>query len=68
MERTITINGREMHFATTYDGDSQYHVQVSEGDRPVHAFKIAADKEADVFVAAVAHLKADLELGNVKLH
>ncbi|MFY0544281.1 hypothetical protein [Brevibacillus sp. H7] len=67
MERKLTVNGREYHFATTYDGDSQYNVQVRSGDKLVTMFKIAADSESDVFPAALAHFQADMEMGNVKL-
>jgi hypothetical protein len=67
MERNMTVNGRELQFATTYDGDSQYNVQVRSGDKMISKFKIAADSERDVFEAARAHLLADIEMGNVKL-
>jgi hypothetical protein len=67
LERNMTVNGRELNFATTYDGDSQYNVQVRSGDKLVTMFKIAADSESDVFPAALAHLQADMEMGNVKL-
>lgn len=67
MERIQNVNGRALHFATTYDGDSQYHVQVRDGDKLITTFKIAAESEADVFEAAVAHLNADIEMGNVQM-
>ncbi len=67
MERNLTVNGRELNFATTYDGDSQYNVQVRSGDKLITMFKISADEESDVFEAALAHLHADIEMGNVKL-
>jgi hypothetical protein len=67
MERNMTVNGRELQFATSYDGDSQYNVQVRSGDKLITTFKIAAETERDVFAAARAHLLADIETGNVKL-
>jgi hypothetical protein len=67
MERNMTINGRELHFTTTYDGDSQYNVQVRSGDKLIARFNMAAETESDVWEAARAHLLADIELGNVKL-
>jgi hypothetical protein len=67
MERNISVNGRELNFATTYDGDSQYNVQVRSGEKVVTMFKVAATKESDVFEEAAARLKADIEMGNVKI-
>lgn len=65
MERNMQINGREYNFATTYDGDSQYNVQVRSGNKVVTMFKIAADSESEVFDAARAHFSADVEMGNI---
>ncbi len=67
MEKNMSVNGREFNFATTYDGDSQYHVRVRSGEKLVTTFKIAADKEEDVFEAAAAHVKADIEMGNLNV-
>ncbi|RNB91695.1 hypothetical protein EDM56_02760 [Brevibacillus fluminis] len=67
VEQNIEVNGRELNFATTYDGDSQYNVQVRSGEKVVTMFKIAADEENDVFTAALAHVKADIEMGNLKI-
>lgn len=67
MERKINVNGREYHFATTYDGDSQYNVQVRSGGKVVTMFKIAAESEEDVFDAAQAHFSADVEMGNINV-
>ncbi|QRG65330.1 hypothetical protein [Brevibacillus choshinensis] len=67
MERNMSVNGREFNFATTYDGDSQYNVQVRSGNKVVTMFKIAADSESDVFDAALAHFSADVEMGNIQL-
>lgn len=65
MERKINVNGREYHFAATYDGDSQYNVEVRSGNKVVTMFKIAAESESDVFAAALAHFSADVEMGNI---
>ncbi|WP_019119284.1 hypothetical protein [Brevibacillus massiliensis] len=67
MERNMKVNGRELTFATTYDGDSQYDVQVRSGEKVVTRFKIAADREEDVFEAALAHVKSDIQMGNVDI-
>ncbi|MGG3882790.1 hypothetical protein [Brevibacillus panacihumi] len=67
MERKINVNGREYYFATTYDGDSQYNVQVRSGGKVVSMFKIAAESEEDVFDAAQAHFSADVEMGNINV-
>ncbi|HZG13926.1 MAG TPA: hypothetical protein VE710_02790 [Candidatus Bathyarchaeia archaeon] len=67
MERNMNVNGREINFATTYDGDSQYNVQVRSGEKVITMYKIAAETENEVFPAALAHLKADVEMGNVNL-
>lgn len=67
MERNMNVNGREYNFATTYDVDSQYNVQVRSGNKVVTMFKIAADSESDVFDAAVAHFSADIEMGNIRV-
>ncbi|WP_183187572.1 hypothetical protein [Brevibacillus panacihumi] len=67
MERNMNVNGREYHFATTYDGDSQYNVQVRSGDKVVTMFKIAAESEEEVFDAAKAHFSADVEMGNINV-
>jgi hypothetical protein len=67
MERNMMVNGRELNFATTYDGDSQYHVQVRSGEKVISMFKVSAEKESDVLSTALARFKADVELGNVKL-
>jgi len=67
MERNLNVYGRELNFATTYDGDSQYQVRVRSGEKLVTTFKISAEREEDVFEAAQAHLKADIDLGNVQL-
>jgi len=67
VERNINVNGREYHFATTYDGDSQYNVQVRSGGKVVTMFKIAAESEEDVFDAAQAHFSADVEMGNINV-
>jgi len=67
VERNMNVNGREYHFATTYDGDSQYNVQVRSGDKVVTMFKIAAESEEEVFDAAKAHFSADVEMGNINV-
>lgn len=67
MEKNMKVNGRELNFATTYDGDSQYNVQVRSGEKLITMFKIAADSEEDVFPAALAHVNSDLEMGNITL-
>jgi hypothetical protein len=67
MERTMSVNGRAYQFATTYDGDSQYNVQVHSGDKLISMFKVAAESEQDVFDAALARFKADVEMGNVNV-
>jgi hypothetical protein len=67
MEKNMNVNGRELNFATTYDGDSQYNVQVRSGDKLIAMFKVAATKESDVFEEALAHVKADIEMGNLKI-
>lgn len=67
MEQRIKVNDRELNFATTYDGDSQYNVQVRSGEKLITMFKIAADDESEVFDAALAHVKADIELGHLKI-
>ncbi|RNB73554.1 hypothetical protein EDM59_03835 [Brevibacillus nitrificans] len=67
VERNMNVNGREYNFATTYDGDSQYNVQVRSGNKVVTMFKIAADSESDVFDAALAHFSADVEMGNINV-
>ncbi|NRR00895.1 hypothetical protein HP570_01420 [Brevibacillus sp. RS1.1] len=65
MERTIQVNGEDYHFESTYDGDSQYNVQVRCGKKVVSSFKISAGSESEVFEAARAHFSADKELGNL---
>ncbi|MFM1650987.1 hypothetical protein ACI7RC_02670 [Brevibacillus sp. B_LB10_24] len=67
MERNMKVNGRELNFATTYDGDSQYDVQVRSGEKIVTRFKIAAEREQDVFKAALAHVESDIQMGNVDI-
>lgn len=67
MERNMDVNGRELNFATTYDGDSQYNVQVRSGEKLITNLKVAADNENDVFPAALAQLQADIDLGNIKV-
>ncbi|GAA4701938.1 hypothetical protein [Brevibacillus fulvus] len=67
MEKTITLAGQQFNLATTYDGDSQYHVQLRNGEQVLHSFKIAAETEQDVIPAAMAHLQADLAMGNLQL-
>ncbi|MGG1661231.1 hypothetical protein [Brevibacillus sp. NRS-1366] len=67
MERNINVNGRDYNFATTYDGDSQYNVQVRSGNKVVTMFKISAESESDVFDAAQARFSADVELGNINV-
>ncbi|CAJ1002600.1 MULTISPECIES: hypothetical protein [Bacillales] len=67
MERTINVNGSAYTFSATYDGDSQYNVQVHSGDKLITMFKVAAESEQDVFAAAQARFKADVDIGNVKL-
>ncbi|UFJ42295.1 hypothetical protein LOK74_07340 [Brevibacillus humidisoli] len=67
MERTIAINGRPLLVATTYDGDSQYHVQIKDGDKLITEYKVAATQESDVFTEAQALVEADIELGNLKM-
>jgi len=67
VERKLNVNGREYEFATTYDGDSQYNVQVRSGEKVVTMFKIAAESEEDVFDAAKAHFSADVEMGNINV-
>lgn len=63
----MNVNGREINFATTYDGDSQYNVQVRSGEKVIMMYKVSAESENEVFPAALANLKADIELGNVKI-
>lgn len=63
----MSVNGREYHFASTYDGDAQYDVQVRSGNKVVTTFKIAAESEEEVFNAARAHFSADVELGNIQV-
>ncbi|QQE76297.1 hypothetical protein KDJ56_10435 [Brevibacillus composti] len=67
MEQYMEVNGREYQFATTYDGDAQYNVQVRSGDKLITMFKIAAETEEEVFPAAKAHFQADVEMGNIQL-
>lgn len=67
MEKSLHVNGREFHFATTYDGDSQYDVQVRSGQKIVSSFKIYAESERDVFPAALAHMESDIEMGNMQV-
>ncbi len=67
MEKDMQVNGKQLTFATTYDGDSQYNVEVTCGKETLATFKIAAEEENDVFTAALAHVNAEIELGNVKL-
>lgn len=67
VERNVSVNGREYNFATTYDGDSQYNVQVRSGNKVVAMFKIAAESESEVFDAALAHFTADVEMGNINV-
>ncbi|RNB73335.1 hypothetical protein EDM52_12580 [Brevibacillus invocatus] len=67
VERKLNVNGREYNFASTYDGDSQYHVQVRSGAKVVTSFKIAAESEEEVFDAARAHFSADVEMGNIQV-
>ncbi|WP_308471724.1 hypothetical protein [Brevibacillus laterosporus] len=67
VEKSMNVNGREFHFATTYDGDSQYDVQVHSGKKIVSSFKIYAESEQDVFPAALAHMESDIEMGNLQL-
>lgn len=67
MEKNMNVNGRDLNFATTYDGDSQYNVQVRSGDKLITMFKIAAEAESEVFDAALAHVNADIEIGNLNL-
>lgn len=66
MERTIQVNGEDYQFESTYDGDSQYNVQVRCGKKVVSSFKISAGSENEVFEAAHAHFLADRELGNLE--
>lgn len=67
LERNMNVNGRDYNFATTFDGDGQYNVQVRSGNRVVTMFKVAADSESDVFDAARAHFTADVEMGNIRV-
>lgn len=67
MEQNINVNGRDYNFATTYDGDSQYNVQVRSGNKVITMFKISAESESDVFDAARAHFTADVEMGNINV-
>ncbi|WP_139488760.1 hypothetical protein [Brevibacillus dissolubilis] len=67
MEKTMEVNGRQLNFATTYDGDSQYNVQVRSGEKLITQFKVSADHESDVYEEALAEVKANIELGNLKL-
>ncbi|MDN9009699.1 hypothetical protein [Brevibacillus laterosporus] len=67
MEKNLNVNGREYRFATTYDGDSQYNVQVCSKEKIVSSFKIYAESEQDVFPAALAHMESDIEMGNLQL-
>ncbi len=63
----MNVNGRELNFATTYDGDAQYNVQVRSGEKVIMMYKVSAESEEEVFPAALANLKADIEMGNVKI-
>ncbi|USG68104.1 hypothetical protein NDK47_12810 [Brevibacillus ruminantium] len=67
MEQCIEVKGREYQFATTYDGDSQYNVQVRSGDKLITMFKIAAETEEEAFPAAMAHFQSDIEMGNIQV-
>jgi hypothetical protein len=67
MEKNMMVNGRELNVATTYDGDSQYNVQVRSGEKVVATFKISAESENEVFPAALAHITSEVEMGNLKL-
>lgn len=64
----MRVNGNDYLFSTTYDGDSQYHVEVRSGEHVIAAFKIAAASERDVFEAAAAHFSAGREMGNTNGH
>lgn len=67
MERNMMVHGRELNFATTYDGDGQYNVQVRSGDKLITMFKVAAGEENEVFEEALALFSADVDLGHIKL-
>lgn len=67
MERNFHVRGRELNFATTYDGDAQYNVQVRSGDKLITMLKVAGEKETDALESAVARFQAEVDLGNIKL-
>lgn len=67
MERNMTVRGRELNFASTYDGDAQYNVQVRSGDKLITMFKVAAEEEKDVLETAVAQFTAEVDLGHIHL-
>ncbi|MGD8191201.1 hypothetical protein ACQCN2_14575 [Brevibacillus ginsengisoli] len=67
MERNMKVRGRELNFASTYDGDAQYNVQVRSGDKLITMFKVAAEEEDEVFDSAIAQFTAEVDLGHIKL-
>ncbi|WP_232699399.1 hypothetical protein [Brevibacillus daliensis] len=67
MEKTLHVDGHELHFATTCDGDSQYHVEVHHLNKLLSAFAVSAASESEVFPKAIAHVEADLDIGNITL-
>lgn len=67
MEKNLNVNGRVYNFAATYDGDSQYHVEVRSGQKIITAYSIAADKEEHAFEKAAAQMKANIEMGNLNV-
>ncbi|MBG9565856.1 hypothetical protein ABE205_02095 [Brevibacillus agri] len=66
VEGNIQVNGKDYQCECTYDGDSQYNVQVRNGKKVVANYKISAGSEGEVLESARAHFAADVELGNVQ--
>ena len=67
MEKNMMVNGRELNFASTYDGDAQYNVQVRSGEKVLAMFKVSAESENEVFPAALAYVQSYIEMGNLKI-
>ena len=65
MEKDIEVYGKSFRFETTYDGDSQYNVQVRSGEKVITSFKVSAEDEQELYESAAAHFKADIDLRNV---
>ncbi|MGN7470422.1 hypothetical protein [Brevibacillus sp. SAFN-007a] len=65
VEGTIQVNGKDYRCECTYDGDSQYNVQVRDGKQVVATYKVSAGAEGEVLESARARFAADVEVGNV---